>query len=930
MVGKTLGHYEILEPLGAGGMGEVYRARDTKLKRDVAIKVLPPEMASDEQRLGRLQREAQLLASLNHPNIAAIYGLEEAEGSLALVLELVEGPTLEHRLAAGGGLPVEEAAAIALQISEALEAAHEQGIIHRDLKPANVKVAEGEGGMPIVKVLDFGLAKSAAPIVDASGSAGEANAPADSPTLSLAATQAGLIIGTAAYMSPEQAKGKPADRRADIWSFGIVLYEMIAGRRVFDGETVSEVLAAVILKEIDWDVLPAATPAALRVLLERCLTRDPRRRLRDIGEARLALDDFLEDAGDLVTRAEEIKTQKAASRQQRRELRGTADPGWGRIAAGFILGLAVFYAISTVWPSGEAPEVTRVNVSLVEAVDPNDENAFQPKLETTAGPPFALSPDGRRVAYVTTGVAGRNTLWVRELDELESRELAQGELLHPFFSPDGNWIGFFDGTELRKVAVAGGSSRFVTDVALLNRGASWADDGYIVYSPGVTHPIFRVPENGGEGEPITELDETQPQGHRFPAVLPGGRVVVYTSGRPGEFGDAVVRAIDLDSGRDVELVGGIFGRYLETGHLAYVVGGTLFVDAFDVETLQLAGRPSPAASEIAFNLGNAAAQYAVSANGSLMYLVGDMTTVAKMPIFAWPLDPAEGAQLMASENNYMNPRVSPDGTALAYSIGTQARSDLHIRSQSGAEVRITFGNSGNNSATWSPDGTYIYYRAMSQGTATFGENIWRKRADGVGDEEQITFESADHPRDFHPDGSALLLRHNDETTAIDLMVLRFENGDPVGEPEPFVSGPVRDDFGRFSPDGRWVAYHSTENGGRLDVFVTPYPDGDTKYQISTNGGAFPLWSHDGSTIYFQGTQEIFAVDVRVEGEALVRDAPRSIRECNCSSNLQEVSNWDIDPSGEFFYVINQPLQTSGIEAPVLVLNWFEDVKKIGR
>jgi len=1012
--GDRLGAYEILEPLGAGGMGEVYRARDTRLKREVAIKVLPEALAADAQRMGRLEREAQLLASLNHPHIASIYGLEESGGAWALVLELVEGPTLEDLLARARGaaeprasaarpsgptgrLPIDESVAIALQIAEALEAAHEQGVVHRDLKPANVKVAEGEGGAPVVKVLDFGLAKSTGP-VEASGTSGSAgglaDAPADSPTLSLAATQAGLILGTAAYMSPEQARGKVADRRADIWSFGAVLFEMLAGRRLFQGDTVSDVLAAVILGEIAWEAPPADTPAALRALLERCLTRDPRRRLRDIGEARLVLEDWLADpaagtaglvfegrgaaqpaaadaarsgrsglgsgseaddphaarlaaakdrldhASEIVAQAGEIKAQKAELKRRLRQQRGgvAGASGWARLVAGLILGAVGFWAITSFWASDGPLPVTRIAMSLIGPADPDDQDAVPASLELSGGPPFALSPDGRRLIYITAATGQPSTLWLRELDELESRPLVEGELLaHPFFSPDGQTVGYFARDEMRRVAVAGGASRLITAVEPLNRGAAWGNDGYIVYSPGVTHPIMRVAEGGGTGEAITTLDAGVPQGHRFPDVLPGGRVVLYTSGRPGAFGNAEIRAHDLDSGRDVALVSGIYGRWLPTGHLAYVVEGTLFVDAFDAERLSVAGRPTPAVEEIGFNLGNASGQYAVAREtGTLMYLPGGVATINARPLFQMPTDPAVmmtsvGGQLFAPPNSYLGPRVAPDGRRLAYALGDPTRSDLYVREASGAERRVTFDQAGNNNVVWSRDGVYLYYRALRETSPdlTFGESIWRRRADGVGGEENVVIGNFDVPHDFHPDGSALLMRRNNEGTAIDLMILRFEGGNPVGEPEPFIAGPVRDDFGRFSPDGRWVAYHSTQNGA-LDVFVASYPDADSRYQISTAGGAFPLWSPDGTTIYYQTPGELWAVDLTFESDGLISGQPRSIRPGNVSSSDLSNSNWDIDPTGEYFYLVNQPAQAGGDGAPVLVLNWFEEVKRYGR
>ena len=939
--GDQLGVYRVTGQLGAGGMGEVYRAEDTRLKREVAIKVLPEALAADPQRLGRLEREAQVLASLNHPRIAAIYGLEEAAGARALVLELVDGPTLEEKLAKAGKLPLDEALSIALQITEALEAAHDKGIVHRDLKPANVKVPEGEGGVPEVKVLDFGLAKATGLAVDEAspGDGTDPDAPADSPTLSLAATQAGLILGTAAYMSPEQAKGKPADRRADIWAFGCVLYEMIAGRRVFDGETVSEVLAAVILQEVAWDALPGDVPLPIRTLLERCLTRDARRRLRDIGEARLALDDYLADpdasrSGMLGAAPGQAATE-AESAVAAGTDRGSAEPsgpfaGWLRVAAAFVLGAGAVYAITNLWFRAEPAEVTRLRVSLVEIADSSDEDAVQGRLDVAAGSAIAISPDGRQIAYVTAA-GGRYRLWGRVLDNLDPALLAEGAIRHPFFSADGGWVGFFDDDSLRKVSFSGGSSARLADAQENSRGGSWGDDGFIVFSPGTEHPVFRVPDSGGEAVAITTLDEDAGQrAHRFPDVLPGGKVIVYTAGVPGSFQDAVIRAVDLETGRDVELVGGMYARYLSSGHLAYLVEGTLFVIPFDADALAITGRPTPAVDRVAFNYGNAGAQYAVSSSGALAYIEGGVASVDIQPLLSSELDGV--GTVIAPPDSYRDPRVSPDGSRLAVTIGEQTQSDLHVRDLStGAQTRLTFDSSAIQSPVWSPDSRYLYYSSLRQGSRSgpTGTSIWRKRADGVGEEEQISLGATDAPLDVAPDGSALLMRRAG-SNALDLWILRLQDDEAEGEPEAFVSAPSNQSSARFSPDGSWVAYESNEGGRGFNVFVTSYPDAAGKWQLSTVQGRFPLWSPDGRTVYYQASGEILAVDLTIEGDALSPSSPRMVFSGPYTVAGGLGSNWDMHPEGDRFILKVQALQTTGEAPPVFVLNWLEEVRRFER
>ena len=574
MIGETLAHYRITQKIGAGGMGEVYRATDSKLHRDVAIKVIAASYANDPERMARFEREAHVLASLSHGSIAAVYGLEDSNGSKALVMELVEGVDLSDRLKKGP-MPVTEVLRTASQIAEALEAAHEHGIIHRDLKPANIKLLpDGR-----VKLLDFGLAKAL--------EAASAEALADSATLSGGATRAGIVMGTAAYMSPEQATGAPVDKRTDVWAFGVVLFEMLTGQRLFEGQTTSHTLADVIRAEIDFTRLPATTPPDIRGLLERCLDREPRRRLRDIREARLVIDRLLERGGSQHSGAHSTALPLPLPVQgsgPSMSLVGAA------LAAGVVLAAVAAWLM---WPTPAATSQLRVEVRLTDG-----------RLNADLGPAFDLSPDASRIAFVT-GDEGQRELRVRQLDQLDSTLLAQrdnnGEPYHPFFSPDGEWVGFATATEMRKVPAAGGTPLTICKVNR-SRGASWGHDGSIVLAPATSAGLVRVPAAGGEPVPLTTLNAAAKETtHRWPQVLPGDKAVLFTSHSQtlGDFDNAAIEVVTVATGeRKVVQKGGTFGRYIPTGHLLFVNKGTLFAVPFDLAALSVSGTPVPVVREV--------------------------------------------------------------------------------------------------------------------------------------------------------------------------------------------------------------------------------------------------------------------------------------------------------------------------------------------
>jgi serine/threonine-protein kinase len=627
---KRFGGYEVVSPLGAGGMGEVYRARDLKLNRDVAIKVLLPAVANDPDRLARFSREAQVLASLNHPNIGTIYGLEDADGMKALVLELVEGPTLADRIAKGA-IPLNEALPIAKQIADALEAAHEQGIIHRDLKPANITV-RNDG---TVKVLDFGLAKAMDPLGASSSNA------MNSPTLSVYATQAGIILGTAAYMSPEQARSKPVDKRADTWAFGAVLFEMLTGRRAFDAADTSTALAYVLTKEPDWSALPTNTPATMQQLVRRCLEKDPKRRLQAIGDARVQIDELL--------RGEPTQTVVVGVPHTTKTWRGVLL---------WVVSVALTVALAALWWERWRPAPTsgllRLSVEL---------GADVTLANTNLGAAAILSRDGRTIAFVAHRANDPPQIYVRRLDQLRAIPLsATNGASSPFFSPDGQWIAFFADGKLKKIAVTGGLAMVLCD-APNGRGGTWSDEGVIVFTPdsGVDLSLMRVSAAGGAATPLTHLEADEVQ-QKWPQLLPGGKAVLFTShSSPNGFDDAQVVVQALPNGpRKVVQRGGYYGRYVSSGHLIYIARGTLFAAPFDLARLE---RTGPSVAVIDGVMANPAitggAQFAAADNGTLVYVAGASLN-AEVPI-QWLARDGKPTILRSMPANWGAPRFSPDG-----------------------------------------------------------------------------------------------------------------------------------------------------------------------------------------------------------------------------------------------------------------------------
>jgi Tol biopolymer transport system component/predicted Ser/Thr protein kinase len=888
--GTRLGPYQILAPIGAGGMGEVYRSRDTKLDREVAIKILPEALARDPERVARFEREAKVLAALNHPNIAQIYGIEESNAGRALVMELVPGETLK------GPLPVDAALNYAKQVAEALEAAHDKGIIHRDLKPANLMVTPER----VVKVLDFGLA--------AVTQAPQGEAPAEAgATLTMGATQAGMIMGTAAYMAPEQAAGKPVDRRADIWSFGVVLWEMLTGHRLFDGETVSHTLADVLRAEIDFGKLPRETPAAIRGLLRRCLDRDVKNRLRDIGEARIA-----------IQRAGQEPAAVAPVTQGRRSWL------WPGVATVLLLGLGTPAVLHLREKGPAAPEPVQFQIVPPE------------KLAATSH--LYLSPNGRQLLFTGVGPDGRERLWVRALDALDSRPLPGTESsgnpsLNPFWSADSRFIAFSVSGKLKKIAVTGGPPQTLCDTADGDTGGgAWNQDGVIIFGS-TRQGLFRVSSAGGVASPLTVLDSSrQEEFHRRPVFLPDGRHFLYlrVSNTPDNTG-IFVGSLDAkpeEQSRKRLLSTQIGVAYASSsdpniGYMLFLRDDTLMAQLFDERRLELTAEPVPVAEQVGRN-SLTTGYFTASATGTLAYRSGGATS----SLLTWFNRQGRALGTAGDPGQYGELALSPDGTRVAFARRDGGNEDIWLLDLArGVNTRFTFDPAPDRDPVWSPDGTWIAFTSTRKGHI----DLYQKPANGAG-EDQLLLQSSEpkYPQDWSRDGHFLLYTVLGKNSGSDLWVLPTSGSAPgSAKHAPFLATPFSENHGQFSPDGRWVAYTSNESGG-FDVYVRSFPassEGGGKWQVSKGGGRQPRWRRDGRELfYFSPDNKLMAVEVSA-GPTFKAGVPKPLFAGPIlrSENLAGWY-WDVASDGQRF-LIETGVEDANSSAMTVVLNWTGLLKK---
>jgi Tol biopolymer transport system component len=886
-----VGPYEVVTPLGSGGMGVVYRVIDTKLGRHVALKLLPPEVARAPDRLARFEREAQLLPSLNHPNIAALYGLEEIDDQLALVMELVEGEDLELYLTRGP-VPVEETLEIAKQIADAMEEAHLKGVVHRDLKPSNVKLTpEGK-----VKVLDFGLAKAFV----GEGGQGSSSDLSQTPTVAYGQTAAGVVMGTAAYVSPQQARGQTIDGRADTWAFGCVLYEMLTGARAFRGDNVSDILVQVLTREPDWDALPRGLPPALRRLLQRCLAKKAHRRLRDLGDIQLEIDEALDQLHGRPVPDDAPTTQAGAT--------------WKRLAlwAGVtvvLAGLAFLGGRGSKDATPVGPPAVRAHVDL----------AAGSAIELGMRPSLALSPDGS-VLVLAVDREGISQLYRRLLAE-ETLVPLDGTVdgTGPFFSPDGRWLGFFAEGKLKKVPTDGGAPIVLAD-APVAQGGSFAPDGSVVFAPVHGDGLWRVPADGGAAEPITTVDHARGEaGHHWPHVLPDGKHILMTvelDGKP--YSEAQIVLASLETGVQRLLVqGGSDGRYVESGHLVYWHGGDLWIAAFELATLTTNGPPVRVLRNVMLGESNGFAEYGFSRNGVLAYIGGRHPQEERSLV---QLDRSGTLETLTPERHaYETLRIAPDGRRLAVTI-TAANDAVWVYEFARRLLtRVTYDNE-NLRPIWSPGGDRLLVGARPGGRSY---QLRLLAADGGGSFEVVReSDKVEQPESWSPSGDLVAFTRLEQETGSDIWILSM-TGDR--QARAFLNTRFDEGEARFSPDGRWMAYQSNESG-QFEVYLRDFPGANIKKRISTDGGTQPRWRQDGRELFYRRGKAVMAVDVTLGADAAL-SAPRRLFEGPRGLSIDglEVSSWDALPDGSGFIMTED--HSEPVTGVNLLLGWLEDVRR---
>ncbi len=895
--GRRLGPYEILSAIGAGGMGEVYRARDSRLDRIVAIKVLPTHLADRSELRERFDREAKTIASLNHPHICVLHDIGHQDGIDYLVMEYLEGETLAQRLQKGA-LPLEQVLQYAIEISDALDKAHRKGVTHRDLKPGNLMLTKSG-----TKLLDFGLAKLKQEAAPANVSL------SDLPTANDPLTAQGALVGTLQYMAPEQLEGKGVDARTDIFAFGTVVYEMATGKRAFEGKSQASLIAAILEREPPpMSTLQPMTPPALDRVVKKCLAKEPEKRWQAASDLCDELK-WIAEGGSQITFAL-AGTGKGFHALGRREL---------LLGTGALLLTAATVSLATWELKPAATPPTRPVTRTVITLPPGQRLA----LGNYNSPVLALAPNGNFLAYVAI-IGGIEQLYLRPLDSLEAKPLPGTEgAFNPFFSPDSQWLGFFAGGKLKKVSVNGGAVVILAD-ASAGRGASWNSQGEIIFAPNIVGVIQQVSDAGGAAHSLTRFDKGEFT-HRWPEFMPNGKAALFAGGPSfGSWTTAHVVALSSTGERRKLLEGGTIPRYAASGHLIYARAGTLMAVPFDPQRLELAGKAVPVAEDVIQSALTGAAQYSISDTGSLAYVGGGVQVGLRKLV--WVNRAGAEQPLAAPPRSYQGLQLSPDGRRLVVNIYEQDADVWQYDLARDTLARFTFAGTTNQIPVWTPDGKRIAFSSNRDGPFS----IFWQLADGGGASERLnTSEYPQNPQSFSPDGHVMAFIEQNPTTGFDIWVLRL--ADPsagsgqLGKAEPFLRTPFNETTPRFSPDGHWLAYVSDESG-RYEVYVQPYPGPGGKWQISTEGGTEPVWNRNGRELFYRSGNRMMAVEVALEPGFSV-GKPRMLFTGDYVPAPNSMVNYDVSVDGQRFLMIKESEQTTAVTQINLVQNWFEELKQ---